>query len=84
MGLRFYILSGKNVDDFRTNNTHVSNTTELGFDSLNTFFHNVIELEPGVIPSKSILRSPFASSGMGCAALDVGIERGAESCVKGA
>lgn len=59
--------------------TYVSKTAVLGFDSLYTFFHKLSVPEPGVKPKRSIFRSPFASNGIGCAALEVGTGKGAGS-----
>ena len=56
--------------------THTVNGGELGKEALKALLQSVRESEFGRMPNKSILRSPFASSGMGCAALEEGTDNG--------
>ena len=60
----------------RADRTYVEKAGAPGFDSLKTFFQTVNDDEAGVVPNRSMSKSPLTSSGMGCAMLDDGTRVG--------
>lgn len=70
------MISIKTGDEQVANGTHKEKAGERGSDSLKTFFQTDKDEEAGVVPSRSMSRSPLTSRGMGWDMLDDGIDIG--------